>query len=106
MIKLTLSKDGNGLSLDTIPFSDHIDVRVLSANTEETHTVPANANYVIFSLTTNTYVRNNATVIVPAGDITDGTGGDLNPSARSVTPGDVLHLISPAASVVTMAFYG
>ena len=92
--------------------SVYIDSRVLAANTAEAHTVPSNAasqkaTYVIFSSTCDFYADFASTAAVPAADVTDGTGAELNPTARflgnSVT---TISLITTASScVVTMMFY-
>lgn len=84
----------------------YIDARVLAANTAETVTVPTGRNIVVFSGTADFYVRyNGGAAAVPAADVTDGNGSELNPTVRSVTPGGTFSIIAPATTVVTMAFY-
>lgn len=88
------------------PAPSYIDARVLAANTVESHTMPANARFVLFSSTCNFYVNPNGTAAVPAADVTDGTGSELNPAAYYwTTPPTSLSMIAPTACVVTMAIY-
>ncbi|WP_370193288.1 MULTISPECIES: hypothetical protein [Aurantimonas] len=91
------------------PPSDHVDARVLAASTAERHTIPAGAKYVSFAATGDFYVKfgdGTVTAAVPSGDITDGSGSDLNPGSREI-PADATHisLIAAAAVTVVMSFY-
>lgn len=86
------------------PMSDHVQARVLAAGVGGLITVPAGAQYVIFSCTVNFYCR-STTAAVPAADITDGSAAELNPAGYHVSAGDVLAVISPEAGVLTAAFY-
>ena len=101
-------------ALETSPASDfvlrapdYIDARVLAANTAEQHTIPADARVVIFSLTGDFFAKygTNPTATVPAADITDGTGSELNPTARYVRPGEKISLIASDTVTITMAFF-
>ena len=84
----------------------YIDVRVLGVATNEDHTVPSGAKWVVFSANCAAfYVKRGGTAAVPAGDVTDGSGSELNPSGYFVDGVSTLGLISPAACIVTMAFY-
>jgi hypothetical protein len=83
-----------------------IDARVLAANTNETHTVPAGAQFVIFSANGDFYARYDGNdAAVPSSDVTDGTASDLNPTMRHLAGVTEIDLIAPAATVVTMMFY-
>jgi hypothetical protein len=82
-----------------------VDTRVLAANTEETHTIPSGAKYVLFSATTTFYAAYGATAAVPAADITNGSGSERNPVLRNITGFSTIHLISPTACVITLSFY-
>jgi hypothetical protein len=88
-----------------VPQSDHIDVRVLAASTKEDHTKPTGANYVVFSATDDFYVKMDGTAAVPAGDVTDGSGSELNPGVRYIADVTTISLIAPRSCTVTMAFY-
>lgn len=91
------------------PCSDSIYNLVLSSNTEDHVTVPTGATYVVISATANTYIKvgsSSVAATVPASDITDGTGSDLNPSGYQLYPGDVqVSCISGSSSIVSLAFY-
>lgn len=92
--------------------SVYIDNRVLAANTAEAHTVPVDAagvkaTYVIFSANCDFYADFASTAVVPSGDVTNGSGPELNPTARFLA-NDVttISLITAATScIVTMMFY-
>lgn len=87
------------------------DSKSLTADTNEYHNVPTGAQYVIFSGTTDFYVRFNATQSATAaatvpGDVSDGTACVLNPTQRYLgTEVLELALIAPANCVVTMEFF-
>src|SRR5690348_5985894 len=91
------------------PCSDTVYNLVLTANVESHVTVPTWAKFVVISATANTYIKAGAssvTATVPSGDITDGTGSDLNPSGYQLYPADVrISCISGASSIVSLAFY-
>ena len=101
MIKL---RDKNILGL-FVAQSDTIDSLALVATVEQTRTVPSGAKLVVFEGSDNFFYKNGATAAVP-GDITDGTASEQNPRQRDVTEGDVLHFISSADCIVTLAYYG
>lgn len=90
------------------PVPDYVDARVLGVATNEDHTVPSGVRWVIFSANGDFYAKAGGTAAVPAADVTDGSGSQLNPSAWEL-PRDgsvaTIGLIAPAATVVTMAFY-
>jgi len=87
-----------------LPFSDSVNARALAANTAESMTVPAGANYVAFSATGDFYVNVGTTATVP-GDVTDGAGSELNPTIRALNGAGTISIIAPATCVVTAAFY-
>jgi len=95
---------GGGVFLRT---PNYTDVRVLAANTAETHTVPAGAHFVVFSSNCAAfYVNWSTTATVPGADVTDGSGSELNPTQRYMGTGVTgLSLISPTTCTITMAFY-
>jgi len=101
-----IEMDGYHLSpTQAIPQSDCINALALAGTGEETSTVPAKAKIVMFSATTDFYMKVNATASVP-GDTVDGSASELYPAVRRVSPGDVLHLISNGtAGIVTIAYY-
>lgn len=84
----------------------YVDARVLAANTNETHTVPTGANFVIFSANSDFYASYDGDdAVVPGADVTNGTSNELNPTVRYIQGVTEIDLISPTACIVTMAFY-
>ena len=77
----------------------------LIANADTTLTVPEFVNLAVFSAGENVLMANNEVITAPsAAGFTNAPGFLLKPGAP-VTPGDVLHFFSPAASFVTVTFY-
>lgn len=90
----------------TTNFSDVTPTINLIANTEKTFTVPgaiSNRYQVVFeyNASANVYVGYNVTATVVAGSTLDSNGRFLEyrPDRRFVNGGDVLHFITPDASV-------
>lgn len=84
----------------------YVDVRVLGAAANEDHTVPAGANAVIFSSNCAAfYAKIGGTAAVPAADVTNGSGSELNPAAWYVGSATTIGLISPGACIITMSWY-
>lgn len=84
----------------------YIDARVLAANTNENHTVPTGARFVIFSSSCAAfYAKSGGTAAVPAADVTNGSGSELNPSGYYVVGVTTIGLISPTTCIVTLSFY-
>lgn len=100
-----IAADVNGQSSYSIPFSDYVNVQALAAGVAETVNLPSNAKFIIFSSTGDFYARINGTAVIPAGDITDGTGSEINPIIRSLVGVTSLSIIAPSGCQVTMAFY-
>ena len=105
MNKFVLHKSSNRETHYGIQSSDYIDTEYLTAGVEGEATVPERATLVLFSATADFYFTVGSTVVVPSENIEDGSAGELNPVVRIVTPGDILHLISPWACIVVMAYY-
>ena len=84
-----------------------IDARVLAASANESHTVPTNARWVIFSSNCAAfYAKTGGTATVPAGDVTDGSASELNPAGWLLaTTTTSIGLISPTACTITMSWY-
>ena len=86
--------------------SDHIDNFVLAAGTAKAVIVPTAAVFAVFLATGTFYARwGGGAAAVPAADVTDGTGAEVNPTVRSVAGVASLSLIAPAACVVAVAWY-
>ena len=101
---LTLRPGANGelTFARSAPF--YIDARDLAANTNETHTVPAGADFVFFSADGDFYAKPNGAAAVP-GDVTDGTASELKPSHWDLNGVTNIGLIASAARKVTLSFY-
>lgn len=84
---------------------DYVDVRFLVAGVAEVHTIPAGAAYVLFSANGDFYTNFNAAAAVPAADVTDGTGSEMNPTIRYINGGTSIGIIAPQNTIVTLAFY-
>lgn len=82
----------------------YVDARDLAANTNETHTVPAGADFVIFSGDGDFYAKPNGAAAVP-GDVTDGTASEFKPSHWNLDNVTSIGLIATAARKVTLTFY-
>ena len=78
---------------------------VLVANTNKAVTVPSDALYAVFASTADIWVRVGNVAAVPSGDVTDGTGSELNPIVRRVEPGATIGVISEYAAKVSIVFY-
>jgi|GEM_PF-1162379 len=108
--KLEVKRDRWGQT-DAIEQSTFIDVRVLAAGVAESHTVPTGAKYVIFSCVNSDgnavsfWADFVSTAAIPSGDITDGSGCEVNPIVRDVSGVTTISLIAPEACIVTMSFY-
>jgi len=82
----------------------YIDARDLAANTNETHTVPAGADFVYFSADGDFYAKTNGAAAVP-GDVTDGTASEMNPKHWDLNGVTSIGLIASAARKITLSFY-
>ena len=102
-------RDRNG-NVYPIPVpADWVDHRVFAAATAETHTGPAGAAFCMVTPTVDSYVNLSGTAVVPAADVTDGTGSVLVPAGTSrlfSVVGDVtFSFIASAAGVMQLEFW-
>lgn len=74
MIQFTMKSDRNGKDAFAYRQSNHIDNRVLAANTPEVHPVPDGANFVLIRATTDVWVKVGGNAAIPSGD---SSGGDV-----------------------------
>lgn len=102
-LRLPPAFDGNQVFARTKP--GYVCARVLAASVVETNAVPTGATKVFFAATGTFYARPDATVTVPAADVTDGTAGEISPTVWDVTSVTNIMVIAPADCVVTMSFY-
>jgi hypothetical protein len=108
-IPFTLTRDINGYNGFGLQFSDTKYSATIPQTTDTTLTIGGNAAMgaaaattynkyiVIFSYEpgSQVWVANNETAGVPAGATFALTDSELNPSARMVQAGDVLHFYTP-----------
>jgi hypothetical protein len=89
-------------------FSNLIYSTVLTATVAQTLTVPGNAPrykaVFAFDDTTDVWVGNNGTAVLPSGSFAASTT-ELRPRCREVNAGDILNFISPDGCSVSVAFY-
>jgi hypothetical protein len=78
---------------------------LLVASTNKAVTVPTGANFALFSASADIWVNVGGVAAVPSGDVTDGTGSELNPSLRRVEAGGTIGVISEYAAKVSIVFY-
>jgi hypothetical protein len=101
---LTMRPSANGGETFARSAPLYIDARDLAANTNETHTIPAGADFVIFSGDGDFFAKPNGAAAVPA-DVTDGTASELNPVIWDLNGVTSIGLIATAARKVTLSFY-
>ena len=83
----------------------YINVYVLVANTNKTVTVPAGAKFCIISANSDIWVRVGGAASVPAADITNGTGSELNPAIRYIGDASTIGVISESGAKLSIMFY-
>jgi hypothetical protein len=95
-----------GSNTDVVFASKYINTRSLAANTAETETPPSGAAYVVFKCDQDFWVCwSGGSAVVPASDVSDGTGSELNPTERYIVGISTFSIISAAASSISMAYY-
>lgn len=99
----------SALLSSSVPIPRLVDQVYLGAGTEESWTVPADTRWVLISCSGGVAVRVGAAAVVPAADITDGTGSFYIGSTAQfeVEEGTVVHFIRTGASAtyVTIGRY-
>jgi len=85
--------------------SDTIYSGELVADTEQTVTVPAGAEFVLFNSDGDFYTNYDTTAAVPTGTISEA-GGELNPIKRYIGETSVIHIIADSSFIhITLAFF-
>ena len=84
--------------------SDTIHSGVLLSGVEQTVTVPALAEFVLFNADGDFYANYDTTAAIPSGSIT-AAGGEKSPAIRSLDEVIDIHLIAEIDTKITMAFY-
>ena len=91
-----------------------VDSFLLTANTAKTITVPTFPNSAnvqtpakkcVINFDANIWVNWGTTATIPSGDTIDGTGSELNPSARTLSGVTSFSIISGAAAKGSIAWY-
>ena len=100
-----LKLDANGRETFEIPASDHVDCYVLAAGVPKIVTVPAPARHVFFSATGDFFARFGGPAAIPAGDITNGSASEVNPTQRALDSIQTIGLIAPLDCTVSLAWY-
>jgi len=104
----SLTRDCNGFNGFGLQFSDTKYSSFIDQSTDTTLTIPGDAPMgIVSNVTVNKYlaifsfepasqvwVANNETAEIPVGNTFSVTGSELNPTARAVNAGDVLHFIT------------
>lgn len=117
--KFNMCRDINGYNGFGLQFSDTNFSATIAANADTTITVPSNSGMggygiqssstwiAIFSYTpgASVWVALNTTASVPAGATFASTQSQLNPAARLVKGGDIIHFISASAADVSVMLY-
>ena len=118
--KFNMTRDINGYNGFGLQFTDTSYSSTLAINTDTSLTVPSNSGMgangiyqsstwlAIFSFTpgASVWVALNTAAAIPAGAAFATTNSELNPAARLVQGGDVLHFFSSAAlASVNVMFY-
>jgi hypothetical protein len=108
--KFDLKRDINGYNGFGLDFSEDIYDTTLVAGVEQTLTIPGNFKrwIAIFAIEpgAEAFIAKNATATLPGAAFAT-TDSELNPVAREVKAGDVLHFITPAAATtITVSLYG
>lgn len=119
--KFNMSRDINGYNGFGLTFTDTAYSATIAATSDTTLTVPSSVGIGKQGYATNTtgqmlaiftfdpgasvWVANNVAASTPAGATFAATSSELNPAARLVSGGDVLHFYSSAIANVSVAFY-
>jgi hypothetical protein len=91
-----------------------VDSFLLTANTAKTITVPTFTNLAgnqtpahncVINADANIWVNWGTTATIPAGDTVNGTGSELNPTARTLSGVTSFSIISASAAKVSIAWY-
>jgi len=83
----------------------YINTYVLIASTNKAITVPTGYKFAVFASPSDIWVRVGAVAAIPSGDTTDGTGSELNPTARYLDTDTIIGVISESAAKISIMFY-
>jgi len=108
--KLMFGRDNQGYNAYAPQFSTNHFSATLVNGAEETFTIPSNFPVWVISFSyqpgSTVWVATNTTAAIPAGAAFASTNSELNPGARLVYAGDIIHCItSNASSDVGISLY-
>lgn len=108
--QLGLNRDAQGIPIYGPEFATNHFSAALVNGAEETFTIPESSLEWIISFSyqpgSTVWVSKNATATIPAGASFAATSSELNPGARRVAGGDVIHCItSNAVADVGISLY-
>jgi hypothetical protein len=84
----------------------HVDNYLLTAGVAKTITIPTGARYVMFTSSADLWVViGSGIAAIPTGDVTDGSGSELNPICRWIEGETQMSIISGAAAKVSIMYY-
>ena len=83
----------------------YINTYVLIASTNKAITVPTGSKFAVFASPSDIWVRVGGVAAIPSGDTTDGTGSELNPTARYLDTDTIIGVISESAAKISIMFY-
>jgi hypothetical protein len=79
---------------------------LLTASVAKAITIPTGARYAMFASSADLWVViGSGTAAIPAGDVTDGSGSELNPICRWIEGETQMSIISAAAAKVSITYY-
>ena len=108
--QFSMLRDINGYNGFGLPFSIDKYNATITTNTDTTVTVPSYSPHYVaiftFQSGSGVWVANNATAAKPVGSTFAATTSELNPVARYVKAGDVLHFLTgDTSAMVGVVFY-
>jgi hypothetical protein len=110
MKSLKLVRDRSGAVIpNSTQAPGYVDIRVLAANTAESHTVPAGAKFVLITVTGNTFINIGGTAAVAAADVTNGSASLLMvntaPRLFALNGAAAIGVIASAIQTVVLEFF-
>lgn len=103
----SIARGPNSLLNTVLPIADWINNYPLTADDDQTITVPAGADLVVWGLdgAGTFWIKRGASCAVPVTTITNGTGAEPNPSARRVAGGQVYCAVTADTGLTLSASY-
>jgi hypothetical protein len=83
----------------------YVDAAYFAAPGNSDVAVPAGSKFVLYAGTVNFWVKRGGSAAVPSGNISDGSGSELNPTGHELSEVSTLGIAVGAAGHVTLTFY-